>query len=440
MPFGAQGASLLQTAPVAIVSQMGAWTEEGLHPPVPGDAPAGAAADPPLTVRGVPWLTILLLLACLCILAAAGGLRSGLSVTSLLTFGAKAMPLILDKGETWRFLTANLLHKDLLHFAFNAFAIWNVGGPLERAVRPADYLALLIATALGTTIASAAFADSISLGASGIAFGLLGAAASFGWRRRVTGPLKGHFGLRLLPWMLALFATGLGSAGVDNWGHTGGLVTGALLGFFIAPRAAPRHSSLRRLAGALGGLVGALGLGMIAAPSLPLLGAARAAPAGQTARFPVGWRRADSSPARLSYTNGLGGAFRSSATLWSASGSAGDPALCERGGRACSCAHADVLVRAIVETDLYRLADVGDLRKVEVALQAGAAGRGTTLVRGAALGESGEAQLAAICTVAHGMPLALVVLMPPGSGDAPERLAERMVAALEDRPEAQAAK
>ena len=112
------------------------------------------AADPAVTVRGVPWLTLSLLLGCLWVLAAAGGLRSGLSVASLLAFGAKATPLILDKGETWRLFTANLLHKDLLHFAFNAFAIWNMGGPLERAVRPSDYLALLIATALGTTAAS----------------------------------------------------------------------------------------------------------------------------------------------------------------------------------------------------------------------------------------------------------------------------------------------
>src|SRR5207244_2734022 len=120
--------------------------------------------------------------------------------------------------------------------AFNAFAIWNVGGALERAVRPADYLALIIFTALSTTVASAVGADSISLGASGIAFGVLGASATFGWRRAVRGRLRAHFGLRLLPWLFALFLAGLGSAGVDNWGHGGGLVAGRACGRFRSAR------------------------------------------------------------------------------------------------------------------------------------------------------------------------------------------------------------
>ena len=195
--------------------------------------------DHALDIRGVPWLTIGLLLACGWVLVAAGGLHGGLALPGLLLYGAKATPLILDRGETWRLFSANLLHKDLLHLAFNAFALWNVGGALERAVRPADYLALLVFTALGTTLMSAIGSDSVSLGASGMAFGVLGASAAFGWRRGVSGSLRSHFGLRIIPWLLALFAAGLGSAGVDNWGHGGGLLTGAALGCFMAPRSWP---------------------------------------------------------------------------------------------------------------------------------------------------------------------------------------------------------
>src|SRR2546429_4460357 len=180
---------------------MTAWTEEATvgSPTAENAALRPGPAREMLAVSGVPWVTLLLLLACAWVLLAAGGMRGALSVSGLLAYGAKATPLILDRGETWRLLSANLLHKDLLHLAFNAFAIWNVGGALERAVRPADYLALIIFTALSTTVASAVGADSISLGASGIALGLLGAAASFCWERRVRGPLRAHFGLRLLP-------------------------------------------------------------------------------------------------------------------------------------------------------------------------------------------------------------------------------------------------
>src|SRR6266478_5845303 len=215
---------------------MPAWTEEATFPqPASDPAAARPAAPETLSVSGVPWVTICLLLSAVWVLVAAGGLRSGVALSSLLVYGAKATPLILDRGETWRLFAANLLHKDPLHLAFNAFAIWNVGGALERAVRPADYLALLIFTALSTTVASAVGADSISLGASGIAFGVLGASATFGWRRAVRGRLRAHFGLRLLPWLFALFLAGLGSAGVDNWGHAGGLLAGAASGLFMTP-------------------------------------------------------------------------------------------------------------------------------------------------------------------------------------------------------------
>src|SRR3954463_6214642 len=216
---------------------MASWTEEATARPLLADPVALRPADARdvLTVTGVPWMTLLLLGGCLAVLAAAGGIKASLSVIGLLLYGAKATPLILDRGETWRLFTANLLHKDALHLAFNAFAIWNVGGALERAVRPADYLALLVFTGLSTTLTSALGSDSISLGASGMAFGVLGASAAFGWRRGVSGSLRSYFGLRIVPWLLALFAAGLGSAGVDNWGHAGGLFTGIVLGFFLSP-------------------------------------------------------------------------------------------------------------------------------------------------------------------------------------------------------------
>src|SRR5229473_2156246 len=165
-----------------ILVQMPVWTEEATFPPAPGEVAVPAEG---LSIAGVPWVTVALLLGCVWVLAAAGGIRGGVGLPGLLLYGAKATPLILDRGETWRLFAANLLHKDPLHFAFNAFALWNVGGALERAVRPADYLALLLFTALGTTLVSAVGADSISLGASGMAFGALGASAAFGWRRGV---------------------------------------------------------------------------------------------------------------------------------------------------------------------------------------------------------------------------------------------------------------
>ena len=359
-----------------------------------------------VSISGVPWVTVVLLLSCGWVLVAAGGVHTGLGLPALLLYGAKATPLILDRGETWRLFAANLLHKDPLHLAFNAFAIWNVGGALERAVRPADYLAVIIFTALGTTLMSAVGSDSISLGASGIAFGVLGASASFGWRRGVRGPLRSYFGLRIVPWLLALFAAGVGSAGVDNWGHAGGLVAGVLLGFFLTPRSWPGEAAARRLAAAAGAVLGTLVLGLIAAPSLPALGPPREGPASMGIKVPLGWRKAGAAADRASYSNGLTGGFRSSATLLQAT-------PCR--GHACDC---DRTVRAAVEDDLWRLADVGHFKQLRLEPQKDGQ------LRGVLEGDEGQAQLGAICLKRAESPVALVVLQPlRGSATLASRMA-----------------
>src|SRR5216684_822263 len=351
---------------------MGAWTEEATvgSPTVRDAALRPGSAREMLAVSGIPWVTLLFLLACAWVLLAAGGMRGALSVSGLLAYGAKATPLILDRGETWRLLSANLLHKDLLHLAFNAFAIWNVGGALERAVRPADYLALIIFTALGTTVASAVGADSISLGASGVAFGVLGASATFGWRRAVRGRLRAHFGLRLLPWLFALF--------------------------------------LARLAAATGALLGTVSMGMFAAPALPVLGALREGPLRSSVQVPLGWRKAASSPHEISYTNGLSTLWRNSVTLLSAPGCRGS---------------AD-LVRGAVTRDLWRLADVGALRAVDVAEPHPGRVAGSVRVVATVLGEDGQAHLEAVCTERDRTALAVVVLQP--LSERPTELADRI--------------
>lgn len=349
-------------------------------------------------------MTVLLLLGCGWILAAAGGIHAGLGLSGLLQYGAKATPLILDRGETWRLFAANLLHKDPLHLAFNAFALWNVGGALERAVRPADFLALLLFTALGTTLMSAIGSDSISLGASGMAFGVLGASATFGWRRGVRGSLRSYFGLRIVPWLLALFAAGVGSAGVDNWGHAGGLAVGVAMGFFLTPRAWPGEAAARRLAAAAGALLGTLAIGVVAAPALPALGPVREGPLTLQMKVPLGWRHAGTAADRASYSNGLAGGFRSSATLLAV-------APCH--GQACGC---ERIVRAAIEDDLWRLADVGKFKELHL-------GEGARLV-GLLEGTDGQVQVSAVCLKREAAPAAVIVLQPrKGSPTLVDRMA-----------------
>jgi hypothetical protein len=273
-------------------------------------------------------------------------------------------------------------------------------------------------------------ADSVSLGASGLAFGVLGASASFGWRRGVRGRLRNHFGVRLLPWLFALFAVGLGSSGVDNWGHAGGLAVGLVMGFFMEPRPAAGEGPSRRLAAAFGAAASALAIGAVAAPFLPLLGSPRSGPSDVQIRVPIGWRRAGEGPDRISFTNGLSAGFRSTATVWVGSSERG--ASCR--GSSCGCGDVQDLVRGLVEADLFRLLDSGPLVRIDLAekpVRARVGAHPAAHIEGIVTTADGAARLSAVCALSPsmgGVPVAVVALEP---ADEPGKLAQRIAEAIE---------
>jgi hypothetical protein len=122
-------------------------------------------------------------------------------------------------------------------------------------------------------------------------------------------------------------------------------------------------------------------------------------------KVPLGWRRAGVAADRASYSNGLVGGFRSSATLLQSA--------CA--GKACAC---DRAVRAAVEEDLWRLADVGRFKELRLDPQQG------PRLRGVIDGDDGQAQLGATCVQREGAQVALVVLQPlRGSATLLDRMA-----------------
>jgi hypothetical protein len=183
---------------------------------------------------------------------------------------------------------------------------------------------------------------------------------------------------------------------VDNWGHAGGVLAGAACGLFVSPRQWPGEAANRRLAAASGALLGTLSLGMFAAPALPILGPARDAPLSYATRVPIGWRRASSSHEQVSYTNGLSTMWRSSVTLISRP----------------NCHGTAELIRTAVSKDLWRLADVGALRAIDVTDPRPAPMPASVRLGGTVLGEDGEARLEAVCMEREHGGVAVIVLQP----------------------------
>jgi rhomboid protease GluP len=251
------------------------------------------------------------------------GLGRPVEQDALVAWGAKVAPLMLDLGQLWRLVTANLLHQNALHIAFNLFILFNVGGALENAYRRLDYAMLLAASALGTTSMSVfARPDAVSAGASGIVYGALGAAVVFGIKYRELLPQRYRrvLGESTIPIVLVFLYIGFTSSGVDNWAHLGGLLAGALAALFMTPRllveASPSiRSSLLRSLPLLGAgaavLLGGLWLQWRPVRLQPsaddLLGLEVAAP-------PLWWMEAEGA-GFLTVHNGLSGLGRASLSV-----------------------------------------------------------------------------------------------------------------------------
>lgn len=149
----------------------------------------------------------------------------------LLQFGAKD-PVGLANHEIWRFITPVFVHIGIIHFLFNSFALYIIGFQLECVLGPIWFLVIYLASGIFGNITSSLFTVSVSAGASGALFGLLGAGyyleRVIGQRfKEITGrkaPRGIYFGMVLLN-----IAFGFLIPGIDNAAHIGGLIAGITL-------------------------------------------------------------------------------------------------------------------------------------------------------------------------------------------------------------------
>jgi membrane associated rhomboid family serine protease len=156
-------------------------------------------------------------------------------------------------GDYWRIVTSGFLHAGLLHIFFNMYLLYLLGNMLEPAIGSVRfalvYFVSLFAGSLGALIVSP---DTLTVGASGAVFGLMGAAA-VELSARGINPMETGIGGLIIFNLLFSFVF----SGISIGGHIGGLIGGALTGFLFLQadqRHIPRQASLG-LTVALGALV-----------------------------------------------------------------------------------------------------------------------------------------------------------------------------------------
>lgn len=154
-------------------------------------------------------------------------------ITRLIALGAKYNPAIAS-GELWRLLSCVFLHGDLMHLLFNGYALYIWGPMTERLFGRAKMLGIFLTAGLLGSVASYAFSASVSVGASGAIFGLLGALLTLRWHDR--NIFRRLFGPQLIIILVFNLVNGFTVRNIDNFGHFGGLAGGFLaacmLGFY----------------------------------------------------------------------------------------------------------------------------------------------------------------------------------------------------------------
>lgn len=168
------------------------------------------------------------------------------------TFGL--VPVLVGLGEWWRILTSALLHGGLVHLAFNGLLLWRLGQLLEPRVGTGPFLGLtagglaggglgvvalswvVVTTPLGTialvrtVLGGGPF--TITVGASGAVFGLMGAFLVL-LRRRGVDPWRTADGSTVGALVLLNLVLTFAVPSISVGGHVGGLLGGAAAALLV---------------------------------------------------------------------------------------------------------------------------------------------------------------------------------------------------------------
>ena len=146
----------------------------------------------------------------------------------------KVNDLILA-GQYWRLFTPMFLHGSILHLGFNMYALYIFGPGLERYYGHGRFILLFVLSGFAGNVFSFTFSASNSLGSSTAIFGLLAAEGVFLYlNQKVFGGVARRALNNIIMIAVVNLIIGL-SPGIDNWGHMGGLVGGAIFAFLGGP-------------------------------------------------------------------------------------------------------------------------------------------------------------------------------------------------------------
>ncbi len=147
-------------------------------------------------------------------------------------------PVIVSYNhEYYRLITANFIHFGIFHIVVNCYSLYNIGTFMERILSFKDYLIVIIASMISTTLIPYILYfingfgyNTVSGGISGVICGLLGAIGTLAY------VCKGQFNdvfRSVLPSIVLMLIMSVGFTDISLSGHLSGMAGGFVSMFII---------------------------------------------------------------------------------------------------------------------------------------------------------------------------------------------------------------
>ena len=173
--------------------------------------------------KKVPYITYIII--AICVICYVIPLLMGVDNQIILAYAVHGPSI--RAGEYYRLLTGGFLHGGIPHLFFNCYTLYIIGSQVESYIGKVKYLMIYFISLIIASLTSMTFGgNSMSIGASGAIFGIMGALIYFGYHYRVF--LGNIVKTQIIPLVLLNLFLGFILTGVDNFAHIGGLIGGIL--------------------------------------------------------------------------------------------------------------------------------------------------------------------------------------------------------------------
>jgi len=134
-------------------------------------------------------------------------------------------------GDFYRVITAAFFHGGIIHLVCNMYSLYIIGSQIETLLGKTKFLIIYFISAITASLLSGLLTESLSIGASGAIFGLLGALVYFGYHYRLY--LGNSIINNVIPIIILNLIIGLSIPNVDNFAHIGGLIGGVFSSMMV---------------------------------------------------------------------------------------------------------------------------------------------------------------------------------------------------------------